>query len=64
MMLGYATNEIEKVMPESKNILMPLSHYLASQLCAKIREVRQKKILPWLHVDAKSQVTIEYAKKE
>ncbi len=32
MMLGYATNEIEQpqCMPDVKNVLMPLSHYLAS----------------------------------
>ena len=40
MMLGYATNEIEQVM-DIKNIFMPLSHYLASRLCERIREVRE-----------------------
>ena len=52
MMLGYATNETEA--------LMPLSHYLASKLCERIMEVMRDGTLPWVHPDAKTQVTVEY----
>jgi len=51
-MFGYATDET----PE----LMPLTHVLASQLCAKLSECRRNKSLPWLRPDAKTQVTVEY----
>jgi len=54
MMMGYATNETD--------VMMPLSHFLATRLCMRMAECRNKKILPWIHPDAKSQVTVEYTK--
>jgi S-adenosylmethionine synthetase len=55
MMMGYATNETD--------VMMPLSHFLATRLCMRMAECRHKKILPWIHPDAKSQVTVEYTKE-
>jgi len=55
-MIGYATNETEEY--------MPLTHVLASNLCLKLKELRENNILPWLGPDGKSQVTIEYTKDE
>ncbi|KYQ94315.1 S-adenosylmethionine synthetase [Tieghemostelium lacteum] len=54
-MFGYATNET----PE----LMPLTHYLASELVNKIIECRNNGSLPWARPDAKTQVTVEYKKE-
>jgi len=51
-MFGYATDET----PE----MMPLTHVLASKLCAKLSELRRDGTLPWLRPDAKTQVTVEY----
>ncbi|EFA84075.1 S-adenosylmethionine synthetase [Heterostelium album PN500] len=53
-MFGYATNET----PE----LMPLTHYLASELVTKLTELRKNGTLPWARPDAKTQVTVEYLK--
>jgi S-adenosylmethionine synthetase len=53
-MFGYATNET----PE----LMPLTHVLASQLVAKLREYRDSGKYEYLRPDAKTQVTVEYEK--
>ena len=50
--MGYATDET----PE----LMPLTHFYALKICARLQECREKGILPWLGPDGKSQVTIEY----
>jgi S-adenosylmethionine synthetase len=52
IMFGYATDETESY--------MPLSHNLATSLCARLTEVRTKKLLDWLRPDGKTQVTVEY----
>jgi S-adenosylmethionine synthetase len=39
---------------------MPFPIYYAHRLVEKLAELRQKKVLPWLRPDAKSQVTVEY----
>jgi len=52
LMIGYACDETET--------LMPLSHYLALKLCEKLTELRKNNTLTWLRPDAKTQVTVEY----
>ncbi|MFT4942836.1 MAG: S-adenosylmethionine synthetase [Candidatus Paceibacteria bacterium] len=54
MMFGYATDETENYMP----LALELSHRLLIEL-AELR--REKKEIPYLRPDAKSQVTIEYS---
>jgi S-adenosylmethionine synthetase len=54
-MFGYATDET----PE----FMPLTHVLATKLCARLSEARNTSVLPWLRPDAKTQVTVEYKKE-
>ena len=56
-MFGYATDEWDN------ETLFPFSHYLASQICLKLAELRKSKEIPWLRPDCKSQVTVEYARE-
>lgn len=52
LMFGYATDETD--------VMMPAPIYYAHRLVERQAELRQKKKLPWLRPDAKSQVTLRY----
>jgi len=52
LMFGYACRETPQLMP------MPIQ--FAHALTTKLEKVRQRKVLPWLRPDGKSQVTVEY----
>jgi len=54
-MFGYATDETD--------VLMPLTHVLATKLIERLSIVRNNGTLAWLRPDAKTQVTIEYRKE-
>ncbi|MFP4117576.1 MAG: methionine adenosyltransferase [Candidatus Woesearchaeota archaeon] len=52
LMIGYASDETEN--------LMPMPSYLAHLLCRKLTEARKSGKLPYLRPDGKSQVSVEY----
>lgn len=55
LMIGYASDETES--------LMPLTHDLCGRLVRRLEQCRKEKIVPWMRPDAKVQVTVEYKKE-
>jgi len=53
-MFGYASDETDD--------LMPLTHFLATQLGQQLTLVRTRGILRWVRPDGKTQVVVEYRK--
>jgi S-adenosylmethionine synthetase len=51
-MFGYATDETKQ--------LMPLTHWLATQLGDRLTQVRVQGICKWVRPDGKTQVVVEY----
>ncbi len=56
LMIGYATNESES--------LMPLTMDICNKLIAALESARKNKKIAWLRPDAKVQVSIEYVKEK
>lgn len=54
LMIGYATDECEE--------MLPLTLVFATKLITALKEARVSGKVPWLRPDAKTQVTLEYRK--
>src|SRR5690349_6935672 len=52
LMFGYATDETD--------MFMPLPIHLAHRIVERMADLRERRKLPWLRPDGKSQVTVEY----